>query len=1217
MKLTPIVGALSILLASCWTALAVEKFPTRGNLNLDGVWEFALDPENVGETSAWFSPDVSLPSDLPEGSAPKEPGKIVVPGIWDAQGYGAPTNKVKHNFVGKGWYKKAITVPADWDKNDSIYLTLGGISRSAKVWIDGEQVGEEVVGCIGAHEFNVSEFLKPGAKATIAIRVDSSQNWAIDPLLGAASLNDYLEIKWGGLWGHVWLESRPKTRLDSIYIRTELEKGYLEGSTRAICLLDATILDEAKSSDFSGALTLEIFDARGDSVATKYLPIKNLDLSTGEAVVALSVGIADAKLWSPESPYLYEARATFQPDGAKKDVCETRYGAREIKFDGNKILLNGEPYYLRGYGDDHIYPIEFSMPTDGAMYRERLEIIKSFGFNHCRHHSCVLPHEYYDACDEIGMLPNAEMLLGYPQQLPGEGDLWKRNVPAGTDPKPALDTIKSRWAQVVKEYRNHPSIFAWVGGNELCMLNWDRWLAMPLGPEMKEIAKKLDPARYFTDCDGDFLNEYKARGGREAEDFYSILFDEWSNPVLNQNKFKTDAVFDKPAISHESGNFLTFSRQDQVALFENSNYKPFWMVDGKEKLEKLGLADEVEAWAKASEKLYLLEHKSNVESARKNPDLSGYHWWLIQDYWTTSNGIVDLFFRPKSIRPEDITPFNAELVLLQDGLDFSYRSGDSVEISPTISNYSRGTKKGSMRWSFSLGDLTPARGKIDVPSAPNGQLTALDKIEFVCPDVDKPTKATFRLDFYALDGTSRANSWTTLLFPKEIAPTTQKPVYADETAIRFFPEEWGVKSLTGLKGDLPTDAVYAVAWATPDVIKAVEQGAGLLHFGASQFLGSLPMRFQQTWWKAGDSDTQNNTGTYVYPDSFVADLAPDAFCGASWASLLDGAQKFSLETSQPRPEIAVRALSSLVRVQDSAILFDFKVGKGTVVVSGLNCEILREDGSGAENYTGKETVKNPSLANLCVLARSIDLAANGTSSNVQWDPEFLVPPVKVPEGFSLGLERIVTFAETGVWNSYRDMTQGVPNWVCRQNQVGKEVVWKTAIVPTTDASTVSFLFAGATGYASQPKTAGFALSFNGAELLTFDVVETFDGTSEFVWKSPDGTAALKFVAKTELSGNDKYGVFVLTVPSALVKPGVAQEIAVKSLGEGSPRWFGVNLYSDFSDIESLTPPETNPVPEPVVEPAAEENAETTEATAPVEEQTPEATEPAPEPAAKS
>ncbi len=1163
MKLTKTFAFLVLASVCCATALATETAPLRGKLDLDGEWNFAVDSQNVGETEKWFDASYALTTEVPEGYAPKKPGKIDVPGIWDAQGYGTPTAKVKHNAVGKAWYKRTVEIPQDWNPENSLYFVITGVSRYAKVWINGQLIGDEAIGCVGSHEWNVSSFVKPGEVANIAICVDSDQRWDVDPLLGAASLNDYLEIEWGGIWGHVYLESRPKTRLDSLYLRTKLEYSpnalpYKNFAHIRRCLAEAKIVDENKSPELSGLLRFELFDKTGSRLVEEIKNFEKLDLSSGEQTIEIVANLHNVELWSPDEPNLYDVRVTVMFDGnSQRDAIQTRYGPREIKFDGVRVLLNGNPFFLRGYGDDHIYPIEFSMPTDINMYRERLKLIKSFGFNHCRHHSCILPHEYYDACDEIGMFPNAEMLVGYPQQLPGEGDLWKRNVPEGTDPKPALDTLKERWATVVKEFRNHPSIFIWVGGNELCMLGWERWRAMPLGREFKEIANSLDPDRYFTDCDGDWLHDYNNRGGRtDVQDFYSILFDEWSNPVLNRHKFDTPVKLDRPTVSHEAGNFLTFSRQDQVELFKNSNYKPFWMEEGKAKLEELGLANEVEDWARASEQLYLLAHKYNVEGVRLNEDLSGYHWWLIQDYWTTSNGIFDLFFRPKSLKPEDILPFNSAVVTLQKGLEFSYRSGEEFSFVPVLSNFSDSFVAGKMSVKIEASDekslpkIFGSKGDFFLAS---GKLGECNPFKGEVPAVERPVRWTTTVAFDCRNQNnnekySNSNSWTSYVFPKDIAPKSTRTIYADESAIAYFPENFNVKSIAEIEGDYPTDAVYAVAWATPEIVAAVEKGAGLIHFGAQQFLSALPVRFQQTWWKAGDSEEQNNTGTFVYPNPITDDVVDHNFCGAIWAPLLDGAQKFSLETPRPRPDVIARALSSLVRVRDAAILFEFGVGKGKTIVSGLNHSAAKD-----------------APVNAWLLAQFVDELSNDAPAKVQWDSKSLLPPTVVPEGTVLGLSRFVKYAETGAWKSYRSKNPTVPSWTCRQDKLGNDLVWKTAKVDASDSETTTFIFAGGTGFATTPKTDGFVLAFNGVDLLKFNVVETFEpGVVE--WKSEDGAATLAFDVKYAEAPNDAFGVFKLTVPTSLVKPNQAQEIGVRSVGEGSRRWFGLNLYTDFSDL---------------------------------------------------
>lgn len=1128
-------------------AFPKEGISLRNRVNLDGTWSFCTDPERQGEEVQWYKPSVPFPTTLPAGYAPKVAGEIQVPGIWDAQGYGEPTEKVRHNFVGCGWYRRDLHIPSDWVTSNSTYLVLMGISRYAKVWIDGESVGHEAVGCIGSHEWNISPYVEPGKTYTLVVCVDSRQRWDVDPLLGTAQLNDFVEVAWGGLWGHVYVESRPKTCLSDIYLRTSL--GYTkEGNVAEVtCGVRATISDEDGRTRVCGTLSLELFSEDGELSGRSSRRVQ-LNLSKGSAEVDLWCEVPDARLWTPDTPYLYKARVTFTTSEGTVDVLENRYGMREILFAGSTVLLNGKPLYLRGYGDDHIYPEQFSMSTDTNLYRQRLKAIKAFGFNHCRHHSIVMPHEYYDACDELGMLPSPEMLIAYSPQLPGVGDLWKKGVEPGTSPEPADSTIVERFRTVVREYRNHPSILAWVGGNEMGLDRplWDR---MNLRHRCREAVRKEDPDRPFMDCDGDWLKDYVSQGGRDTEDCYSILFDEWCNPIMCPDKYQTPRAFDKPTVAHEMGNYLTFSRTSEVPLFQNTNFFPFWMKEGSDRLRQLGLEQEVEDWALASEQLYLTSHKYSIESARRNETLSGYHLWQINDYWTSSNGLFDHFFRPKSIRPEDFLPFNSPVVLLQKGLQFSYVEKEPISCSVQVSNYGPSSLHGTLSCTLSIEGKEVYSQTKECSPVLCGKLSDSVGMQLVCPEVERPTLAVVRVDLQANDSTY-SNSWNTYLFPSRIAPSTRWPIYADEMTRKYFPIEWNVHSLSELSDDFPTEAVYAVAWSSAQVSDAVRRGAGLIHFDAAQFLPSLPLAYKQSWWKAGDSETENNTGTFVYKDDLVDEVVDHHYCGPMWAPLVDGGKKFSLESQTKRPEVIVRALSSIVRVRDAAVLFHFGYGKGMVMVDGLNHK-------GHSQYPLSQWL----------LARMVDRVSSSEKSKIQWNDLPLEPSVSLPEGTTLGLQHILKFNEAMQWNAFYDMSGGALQWICRQNNVGNEISWQTAVPKKNVDGNVTFVFAGSMGYATQPATEGFVLQLNGRDLVPFDVVNNFDGQADyFSWKNGDGKCCLEFKVLSEQVPNDKYGIFKLTVPLRMLKVGQSQILSVRSLGKGSLRWFGLQSYYNL-DIQ--------------------------------------------------
>lgn len=943
--------------AATW---ATDEGGQRHRINLDGTWSFSIDPDRRGETDRWFAPSKGGWEVTPHVS-----GNIEVPGIWDAQGYGEPTDKVRHNFVGCGWYSREIVIPADWPCTHRAFLVLTGISRYAKVWIDGTLIGPEAIGCIGSHEWDITSFVRPGKKSTLVVCVDSRQRWDVDPLLGTAQLNDFVEVAWGGLWGHVYIESRPKIRMGDIYLRTSL--GYAQnGEVRETnCGVRATIISQAHSAGeksrlasgrrVDGTLTLELFTLEGMLAARAVRDVR-LDLSQDSTQVELWTEVPNAKLWTPDTPYLYNTRVTFTAPDGTSDILTHRYGMREILFAGSKILLNGQPLYLRGYGDDHIYPEQFSMSTDTNLYRQRLRAIKAFGFNHCRHHSIVMPHEYYDACDELGMLPSPEMLIAYSPQLPGVGSLWKDNVAPGTSPDAANNTIVERLRAVVHEYRNHPSILAWVGGNEMG-LERAAWDQSSLRTRCYEAAKQEDPDRPFMDCDGDWLKDYVALGGRDTEDCYSILFDEWCNPVTHPDKYQSPRPFDKPAVAHEMGNFLTFSRPSEIGLFERTNFFPFWMQQGWDDLRRLQLDGEVEDWALASEQLYLTSYKYTIESARRNGSLSGYHLWQINDYWTSSNGLFDHFFRPKSITPRDFLPFNGPVALLQRGLRFLYTEGDTATCSLQISNYGPCPLRGKLSATLLINGETVSEQHWEGVEAACGTSIPLKEAEASLPIKGSgkafplketegqnlplkgagwsPIRAEVRLSLQTADSLY-TNSWTTYIFPRNIAPATSWPIYADDASRGYFPAQWDVHSLAELSGEYPVQAIYAVAQADGHVCKAVHRGAGLILFDEGLLLPTLPQSYKQSWWKAGDSEEQNNTGTYVYPDSLVADVVEYSYCPPAWAPLMDGAHKYNLEAAEQRPEVIVRALSSIVRVRDAAVLFQFGYGQGRVIVDGLN-----------------------------------------------------------------------------------------------------------------------------------------------------------------------------------------------------------------------------------------------------------------------------------------
>jgi len=904
------------LVISCLLVAAGQAAP-REVMSLDGVWTFATDAENRGETEKWHQPTAALPPMPLPGYAPEANGTIRVPGIWDNQGYGQETDKVRHNFVGKGWYKRQVAVPTAWAERH-MFLIITGASRYSKVWINGHFLGEHI-GYLSVQQYDVTQHVAPGATATITIQVDSKQRWEVDALYGASSLADFMDVAWGGIWGHVALEARSEAWLSDLFVQPDVADS--------TCSASATLNGK---SDLPDKAKLEVFDTVGGRVAEAAISL-NPKTAAAQPLV-LDVPVPNPQLWTPETPTLYTAKLSLWRGDQLLDAVESRFGMRQFAIDGPYLLLNGKRLMLRGYGDDHIYPEQMAMPSDKELHCRRLRIAKSYGFNHVRHHSTIMPPEYYEACDEVGMITTAEFPICYYIYLPGVGVKWKEFVPPGTDPAAAHETYRREWTAVIRQYRNHPSILCWVMGNEL-----GQYDALPKPRALfADVARQLDPKRLFIDSDGvadSVLQDPK--NDRDMLDFYTIQFnDPGANPIDNPGKFHSPRPL-KPSISHEAGNYVTFSRPDLIDQFGH-NIKPFWLSEGAAKLDQQGLRREADQWAEKSERLYSLLHKYNLEAIRKNPFLSGYHWWLFQDYWTSSNGIVDHYFRPKAIATDDILKFNNDVVLLQDGLQRTYRGKSRLNLKLLLSNFSPDILQGDLRWEVKIGERSLAQEQRTLAkSAAQGELAEIGNIDVELPEIDSPTKIMVAMELVG-GGRRFTNDWSSWVYPAVIRPASLPvPAFANEDCLKQLPG-WNIQAIPAT-GELNDRAVYLTSWpCDPRILDAVKRGGRALFIdGTDQLVKSRAIPFRSSWWRAGDDD-KNHTGTFVYDHPVTKLMAPDGWCDDGWFHLIEGSKKMELESAPSLPDIIIRALPGMFAVRDYALLAEVGVEKGGIILSGLS-----------------------------------------------------------------------------------------------------------------------------------------------------------------------------------------------------------------------------------------------------------------------------------------
>lgn len=146
------------------------RSPWRETISLDGTWDFAIDPKNVGEERKWQLPATALPGKM----------SIEVPGCWEAQGVAAPGDSRSVTpeqsirpligcYVGAAWYKKQVNIPPSFS-GKRIWLKIGGVNAQGWFYVNGVYVGHLACYC-GTYKYDITDLVRPGEKAVVAVKV--------------------------------------------------------------------------------------------------------------------------------------------------------------------------------------------------------------------------------------------------------------------------------------------------------------------------------------------------------------------------------------------------------------------------------------------------------------------------------------------------------------------------------------------------------------------------------------------------------------------------------------------------------------------------------------------------------------------------------------------------------------------------------------------------------------------------------------------------------------------------------------------------------------------------------------------------------------------------------------------------------------------------------------------------------------------------------------
>lgn len=444
----------------------------RDTISINCGWQFHRgDVKNISELKSTQGEDdvVNLPHDFLIGQDWVAPDASERPDNSDA-GSNVRSRLSPRGFkeMGIGWYRYELTPKAEW-KGKRIVLDFQGIMLVGDVYLNGQRVGGTDYGYLG-FDIDLSKLLKWGQVNEIIVKADTGKP------------NNSRWYTGGGLFRDVNLIVTDKNLYfprHPLFIRTVNNKEIK---------IRANILNLQKTKKPQIPVEVKILNAEGKVVTQQKCDLHFNAKWRDREYELPSISLENAKLWSPDTPYLYTAEVTlYDNEGNIADQIKESFGVRTIEIVPQKgLLVNGKKVLLKGYANHHTLGALGAAAYPRAI-EKRLKLMKEFGMNHIRTSHNPYSEDFLKLCDKYGILVVDELYDKWLTQYAGGRveweSLWQKDIP--------------EW---VKRDRNHPSVVMWSLGNELQQysnLPFNDW-GVTAYKLQKELLHRYDDTRLTT-----------------------------------------------------------------------------------------------------------------------------------------------------------------------------------------------------------------------------------------------------------------------------------------------------------------------------------------------------------------------------------------------------------------------------------------------------------------------------------------------------------------------------------------------------------------------------------------------------------------------------------------------------------------------------------------------------------------------------------------------
>ena len=472
------------VLAGCVLLFVTSMRAQRACLNLsETLWNITLDRSAVWQNDSLYVPPVNihdLPVHIPTGgwNLLDTPDKIgvtlpatVEQHLW---GWNGETFGVTGNYVGVSWFDTKINVPADW-RNKRIVMNVASVRFRAEIFVNKKLVGYDLVNST-PFAVDVTPFILPGQENVIAFRItdpNGNFNWKDSQVYTWGEYRTNPSHGFGGITGKVELVATDKLYIGDVFIKNQPDPHSIE--------VEVTACNETKNPMKAQKMLLTVKEHKGEKVLyRKEYPVENLVV--GENKQTFHIHLPAAKLWSTDSPHLYDLSVSVGTDNYTQRFGFRWFEVKDIHGD-KQFFLNGKRIVLRTAISWSFWPDNGITPSD-ELARRQVESAKKLGLNMLNFHRTIGHSNVLDYADELGLLYFEEP-GGNQYPISHFNDNNKQS-------KFYFAYRNEKLARMIKRDRNHPSLVIYNLHNER-----GAWPQVQDYAQMR-MAHSLDPTRILT-----------------------------------------------------------------------------------------------------------------------------------------------------------------------------------------------------------------------------------------------------------------------------------------------------------------------------------------------------------------------------------------------------------------------------------------------------------------------------------------------------------------------------------------------------------------------------------------------------------------------------------------------------------------------------------------------------------------------------------------------